>query len=83
MKKTVRYYPYTPQEIEVFKKETDHTSERREDLTNAVLISIRKNYLNKTKTDSKFISTVKHFNRVVKDKKVEELVKLVRYFLNH
>ena len=83
MKKTVRYYPYTPQEIEVFKKETDHTVERREDLTNAVLISIRRNYLNKTKYDSKFISIVKNFNRVVKDKKTEELVKLVRYFLNH
>jgi hypothetical protein len=83
MKKTVRYYPYTPQEIEVFKKETDKTPYNKEDMTNAVLISIRRNYLNNTQNDLKLISKVKQFNQVVKDKRVEELAKLIRYFLNH
>ena len=81
-RREVRYYPYTSKEIEVYKKETDHKKDRREDFTNLILVMLRKNYLSTIKNEMKLAKTVNKYNHFVKDQEISEIVKVIRNFLN-
>lgn len=82
-KRKVTYYPYTKQEIERFKQETSPDADKQVELTNSVLIALRRNYLNTVQANARLRSTVSHFAKVTKSKPINELVKLLKHYLKN
>lgn len=81
-KKIIRYYPFTPQEIEIYKKETSPQESAKTDVINASLINLRRKYLFITSKNEELKRKTEHFARVAKTKKIEEIARIIRYFLN-
>lgn len=80
-KRIIKYSPFTQNEIDLYKKETQSDYNKKTDLTNIALIQIRKNYLDNFVAHKKLNATISHFNKVVKGKEIDELVKLIRTYL--
>lgn len=80
-KRIIKYSPFTPKEMDLYKKETGSDFKKKTDLTNIALIQIRKNYLDNFVENKKLTAAISHFNRVVKGKDIETLVKIIRSYL--
>ena len=80
-KRIIKYSPYTQKEIDLYKKETSSDYKKKTDMTNIALIHIRKNYLDHFTTNKRLTDTITHFNKVLKDKDTDVLVKLIKSYL--
>lgn len=80
-KKIIKYSPFTSKEIDLYKKETSSDFKKKTDMTNIALIQIRKNYLDNFGENKKLTATITHFNKVVRGKEVDTLVRLIRTYL--
>lgn len=80
-KKIIKYSPFTSQEIDLYKKETSSDFKSKTDMTNIALIQIRKNYLDNFIDNKKLNAAITHFNKVVKGKEIDTLVRLIRTYL--
>jgi len=74
-----KYYQIlTGQSYETFKKPTEKETT---DSINKALINGRKSYLYITKEDKRFEAKLTHFNKVLKQKKIEEITDVIRYLV--
>jgi len=81
-KRIIKYSPFTSKEIDLYKKETSSEYKTKTDMTNIALIQIRKNYLDNFIENKKLTATIAHFNKMIKGKDVDVLVRLIRTYLN-
>lgn len=82
MSKTVKYYDYTPHEIELYKKDKALRESRREQDTNSALIALRRKNLMFTRADEKLKRKIEHFNKVARSKPLPTIMKVVNYWLS-
>lgn len=80
-KKEVKYSPFTPKDIDIYKKEVTSVPKDKTNLTNLALIQIRKNYLNNYEQNKKLVNNINHFNKVLKSKDLNLIVKLIKNYL--
>ncbi len=82
MAKSVKYYQYTPKEIELYKKEKALRESKRVEGTNRALIALRKQNLMFTRADDKLRRKIEHFNKVIKSKPLPVVLKVVNYWMS-
>lgn len=81
-KREIRYSPFTPKEIDIYKRETSPLTQRKADMTNIALIKIRKNFLDNFNRSANLTGKIGNYNKVIRTKDVTYLVKLIRSYLN-
>ena len=80
-KKIIKYYPYSAKEIEIYKKETSPQESYKTELINNSLINLRRKYLFLTSKNDDLKRKTQHFAKVAKSKRLEEIVRVIRYYL--
>ena len=80
-KKIIKYYPYSAKEIEIYKKETSPQESYKTELINNSLINLRRKYLFLTSKNDDLKRKTQHFAKVANSKRLEEIVRVIRYYL--
>lgn len=83
MAKKITYKPYSKSEIELYKKQKKQLEDNRDQITNNSLIALRKKHLNTIKPEESLERKIRHFNKYIKSKKIDDIVKVVNYLLSN
>lgn len=76
-----RIKTYTAREIDIYRKETSLESQAHTDATNKSLILLRRRNLATVQNNERLKRSIEHFNRIVKSKHIDEVVRIIRYLL--
>lgn len=77
------YRKFTPQEIQVLREKRLEKEANRQDVENKSLIELRRKYLITTHEEVHLKFKLQKFNDYIKRKKVEELTKIIKYWISN
>lgn len=81
-KKIIKYSPYTPKEIDIYKKETSNSYNNTSNSTNFALSMIRKKFFLDNSFNKSLNSKINHFNKVIQSKDIADIISTIKVILN-
>jgi hypothetical protein len=81
MAKKKKYYPLTPREIEIYKRETGKESFSHAEMVNIALIALRKRYLDQRHEIKKIEKKIVEFNKMMRGTDPKKAARLIHFFM--